>query len=519
MRFAQSYADHLSLMESEMNLDETKHLLSAQAVGFLSGMHHRMLIDGVWVDAASAERIHVIDPATEESIATVPAASAIDVDAAVRAARRAFDTGPWPTMKPVERQRLMLKLADLIEARAQTFAEIESLNNGKSVSVAMAVDVGQAIDFMRYMAGWVTKIEGVTCDVSVPYAPGARFVSHTRREAVGVVAAIVPWNFPLMIAVWKLGAALAAGCTVVLKPAEQTPLTALMLGQAIMDAGFPGGVVNIVTGEGRSAGGPLASHPLIDKVSFTGSTEVGRLIGHAAMDNMTRATLELGGKSPVIVLDDCDPSVAAAGATQAIFFNHGQACSAGSRLYVPRKMFDRVLADVVSMANQLPMGHGLDPNTQMGPLISHGQLQRVCGYIESGLQQGASLLTGGERVSRKGFYLQPTVMINVNQGMRVVQEEIFGPVLTALPYDTIDEAVRLANDTPFGLGASIWSNDLSRVQQLIPKIKAGTVWVNCHNVVDPAMPFGGYKQSGVGRDLGKASLDAYLETKSVIMAS
>lgn len=501
-----------------MELASARHLLSAQATEFLDRTHHHMLIDGEWVPAVSGACIEVINPASEEVIATVPAAATQDVAHAVQAARRAFESGPWPKLKPVDRQRLMLKLADLIEGRAQTFAEIESLDNGKSAGIALAVDVGHAIDVLRYMAGWATKIEGASTEVSVPYMPGAEFLSYTRREAVGVVAIVIPWNFPLMMAVWKLGPALAAGCTVVLKPAEQTPLSALMLGELIQQAGFPPGVVNIITGEGKDAGAPLVRHPSVNKVSFTGSTEVGKLIGHAAVDNMTRFTLELGGKSPVIVLDDCDPTTAAAGAAQAIFFNHGQVCCAGSRLFVHKKMFDRVVADVASIAEQMPMGHGLDPASQIGPLISRDQLDRVCRYIESGIQQGATVIAGGRRSDRPGYYVRPTVMADVNPSMRVVREEIFGPVLTAMPFDDLDDIAAWANDTPYGLGASIWSNNLSKVHRLIPKIKAGTVWVNCHSVLDPAMPFGGYKQSGIGRDLGKASLDSYLETKSVIVA-
>lgn len=501
-----------------MELTNTQHLISEPATQFLARMNHRMLIDGEWCAAVDGATLDVINPATEQVIGTVPAASERDVDLAVNAARRAFESGPWHTMRPVERQRLMLKLADLLEARAQVFAEIESIDNGKSAAIAQAVDVGLAVDFLRYMAGWATKIEGATMDVSVPYAPGAEFVAYTRREPVGVVAAVVPWNFPLLVAVWKLGPALAAGCTVVLKPAEQTPLTALMLGELILEAGFPAGVVNIVTGDGQNAGAPLVRHPRIHKVSFTGSTEVGKLIGKAAVDNMTRCTLELGGKSPVIVLDDCDPATAAAGAAQAIFFNHGQVCCAGSRLYVHKKMFDRVVADVAQIAAQMSLGHGLDPAAQMGPLVSREQMDRVCNYIDIGRSQGATVVAGGGRAKDKGFYVQPTVLTNVTPVMRVVQEEIFGPVLTAMPYDDLDEVAAWANDTPFGLGASIWSNNLSKVHRLIPKIKAGSVWVNCHSVLDPAIPFGGFKQSGIGRDMGKAALDSYLETKSVYIA-
>jgi phenylacetaldehyde dehydrogenase len=501
-----------------MNISDIKHLISEKTAKFLARGIHPLLIDGQWVQAESGQTIDVINPANEEVIGKVASAGKVDVDKAVAAARHAFDHGPWSKMRGVERERLLMKLADLLEANAQSFAEVESLDNGKSAGMAKAVDVAVAVDTIRYMAGWATKIEGATTDISVPFAPQAEFVTFTRREAVGVVAAVVAWNFPLLLAVWKLAPALAAGCTVVLKPAEQTPLTAIMLGELILEAGFPPGVVNIIVGDGPSAGAPLVSHPGVDKVSFTGSTEVGKLIGKAAVENMTRFTLELGGKSPVIVLDDCDPATAAAGAAQAIFFNHGQVCCAGSRLYVQKKMFDRVVADVAQIAQSMSLGHGLDPTSQMGPLVSREQMDRVCNYIDIGLSQGANVVTGGARAGEKGYYVQPTVLTNVNADMRVVQEEIFGPVLTCMPYDDIEEVAAWANNTHFGLGASIWSNNLSKVHRLIPKIKAGTVWVNCHSMLNPAMPFGGYKQSGIGRDLGKASLDSYLETKSVYIA-
>jgi phenylacetaldehyde dehydrogenase len=498
-----------------MNISDIKHLISEKTATFLARGTHPLLIDGQWVQAESGQTIDVINPANEEVIGKVASAGKTEVDNAVAAARRAFDHGPWGKMRGAERERLLMKLADLLEANAQSFAEVESLDNGKSAAMAQAVDVAVAVDTIRYMAGWASKIEGATTDISVPFAPQAEFVTFTRREAVGVVAAIVAWNFPLLLAVWKLAPALAAGCTVVLKPAEQTPLTALMLGELIAEAGFPPGVVNIIVGDGPSAGAPLVSHPGVDKVSFTGSTEVGKLIGKAAVENMTRFTLELGGKSPVIVLDDCDPATAAAGAAQAIFFNHGQVCCAGSRLYVQKKMFDRVVADVADIAKSMSLGHGLDPASRMGPLVSREQMDRVCNYINIGMSQGANVVTGGGRAGEKGYYVQPTILTNVNADMRVVQEEIFGPVLTAMPYDDIEEVAAWANNTQFGLGASIWSNNLSKVHRLIPKIKAGTVWVNCHSMLNPAMPFGGYKQSGIGRDLGKASLDSYLETKSV----
>jgi phenylacetaldehyde dehydrogenase len=492
--------------------------LSPKTVEFLARKNHPMLIDGKWVGAASGKTFETLNPADESVIGTVPAAGPADVDAAVRAAQRAFESGPWHTMKPAQREALLLKLADLVEQNAQTLAELESIDNGKSVAMAAAVDVGVTVGYFRYMAGWATKIEGSTLDVSVPFLPQNELVAYTRREPVGVVGAIVAWNFPLVLAGWKLGPALATGCTVVLKPAEQTPLSALFLGQLIQEAGYPDGVVNIITGDGPSAGAPLVSHPGVNKVTFTGSTEVGKLIGKAAMDNMTRVTLELGGKSPVIVLEDCDPAVAVAGAAAAIYFNNGQVCSAGSRLYAPKKMFDRIVADLASAANSMKIGPGLDPTNQINPLVSREQMDRVCGYIKIGQEQGGQIVAGGERAQPVGYFVKPTVIAQVNQKSRVVQEEIFGPVLVAMPYDDIDQVAAWANDTPYGLGASIWSNDLSKVHRLIPRLKAGTVWVNSHNMLDPALPFGGFKQSGFGREMGRAALDGYLESKSVFMA-
>lgn len=500
-------------------MDFTAHsnLVTAETVAFFK-QSHNMLIDGKWVDAVSGARLEVHDPADEKLIATVPEGDQQDIDLAVAAARRAFESGEWHDMRPAQRERLLLKLADLVEANAQNIAEIESIDNGKSVTVARYVDVALTVDFFRYMAGWATKIEGTTNDLSAPFAPANKFMAFTRKEPVGVVGAIVAWNFPLLLAAWKLGPALATGCTVVLKPAEQTPMSALRLGELILDAGYPAGVVNIVTGYGRTAGAALAGHPGIDKVTFTGSTEVGKMVGKAALDNMTRISLELGGKSPIIVLDDCDPAVAAAGAASAIFFNAGQVCCAGSRLYVHKKIFDRVVSDLSEVAGQMKIGRGLDPANELGPLVSRVQMERVCSYIDSGIEQGATAASGGARSGSSGFFVQPTVLVDVNPKMRVVREEIFGPVLVAMPYDDLDEVAAWANDTTYGLGASIWSNDLSRVHRLIPKIKAGTVWVNCHNILDSAMPFGGYKQSGLGREMGKACLDSYTESKSVIMS-
>lgn len=477
---------------------------------------HKLLIGGQWLDAASGETMSFRNPATGEVLGEVPSAAAEDVELAVRAARQAFDDSPWSRMRPRERQNLLWRLADLMERDAQQLAELECLNNGKSAAVAQVMDVQLAIDYLRYMAGWATKIEGASVDVSLPLMPDDQFHGYIRREPVGVVGAIVAWNFPLLLACWKLGPALATGCTLILKPADETPLTALKLAELVMEAGYPAGVFNLVTGTGLNAGAALTRHPGVNKLTFTGSTEVGKQIGKAAMDNMTRVTLELGGKSPTIVMGDADLQQAAAGAASAIFFNQGQVCCAGSRLYVQRKHFDNVIADIAGIANGMKLGNGLDPSVAMGPLISARQQQRVSNYIEMGRELGATIACGGESFG-PGYFVKPTVIVDVDQQHRLVQEEIFGPVLVAIPFDDIDEAVRLANDNPYGLGASIWSNDLGAVHRMIPRIRSGSVWVNCHSALDPALPFGGYKLSGVGREMGAAAIDHYTELKSVLI--
>ncbi|KAF1053347.1 MAG: Phenylacetaldehyde dehydrogenase [Stenotrophomonas maltophilia] len=475
-----------------------------------------LLIGDQWCGALDGGLMDLRNPATGEVLCQVPAGQVADVDRAVRAARQAFDDSPWQRMRPRERQNLLWKLADLMERDAQVLAELECLNNGKSAAVAKAMDVQLAIDFLRYMAGWATKIQGSTVDVSVPLMPDGEFHGYIRREAVGVVGAIVAWNFPLLLACWKLGPALATGCSVVLKPADETPLSALKLAELVLEAGYPAGVFNVVTGTGVIAGAALSQHPGVDKLTFTGSTAVGKLIGKAAMDNMTRVTLELGGKSPTIVLADADLATAAAGAAQAIFFNHGQVCCAGSRLYVQRKHFDRVVADVADIARGMKLGNALDPSVDMGPLISARQQSRVQGYIDLGREHGASLACGGESFG-PGYFVQPTVLVDVDQRNPLVQEEIFGPVLVAMPFDDLDDALRMANDSPYGLGASIWSNDLAAVHRLVPRIRSGSVWVNCHSALDPALPFGGYKMSGLGREMGAAAIEHYTEVKSVLM--
>jgi phenylacetaldehyde dehydrogenase len=476
----------------------------------------KMRIGADWQDAASGRTLSFRNPATGEVLGEVPAADAEDVDRAVRAARQSFDDSPWSRLRPRERQNMLWRLADLMERDAQQLAELECLNNGKSAAVAKVMDVQLAIDFLRYMAGWATKIEGSTVEASMPLMPNDQFHGFVRREAVGVVGAIVAWNFPLLLACWKLGPALATGCTVVLKPADETPLTALKLAELVDEAGYPAGVLNVITGTGLNAGAALSRHPGVDKLTFTGSTEVGKLIGKAAMDNMTRVTLELGGKSPTIVMPDANLQEAAAGAATAIFFNQGQVCCAGSRLYVHRKHFDNVVADIAGIANGMKLGSGLDPAVQMGPLISAKQQDRVTGYIELGRELGATIACGGESFG-PGYFVKPTVIVDVDQRHRLVQEEIFGPVLVAMPFDDIDEVIGMANDNPYGLGASIWSNDLGAVHRMIPRIKSGSVWVNCHSALDPALPFGGYKMSGVGREMGAAAIEHYTELKSVLI--
>ena len=477
----------------------------------------RLLIGGEWVASASSARIPVIDPATGAEVASVADANAADVDKAVAAARKAFEQGEWATMLPAAREALLWRLADLIDKHADELAELESIDNGKTRFMASVVDVPGARNHFRYMAGWATKIEGSTIDVSIGTRDGGRINAYTRREPVGVVAQIIPWNFPLVMAAWKLGPALAAGCTCVLKPAEQTPLSALRLGELIVEAGFPPGVVNILTGYGETAGAALVAHPGVDKVAFTGSTLVGKTINKTATDTLKRVSLELGGKSPVIVLPDADVDTVVGGAAGAIFLNAGQVCAAGSRLYVHRKIFDRVVEGVGGAAQAIRLGPGLDPNTQMGPLVSREQQERVLGYIQSGRAEGASVIAGGDAPTHSGFYVKPTVMADVKRSMRVVQEEIFGPVLVAQRFDDLDEVAALANDTPYGLSASIWSNDLKAVNRLIPKIRAGTVWVNTHGLVDANMPFGGFKHSGIGREHGRVGIEMYTEVKSVCM--
>ncbi len=472
----------------------------------------QMLINGKWVDAASGKTFPTYNPATGEVLAQVAEGDKEDVDRAVAAARAAFDKGPWRNITPSERGRVIWKLADLLEKRLEEFAQLECLDQGKPLGLTRMVDIPTSIDQLRYYAGWATKVEGSTIPIS---AHGAKFLAYTLREPIGVVGQIIPWNFPMVMATLKLAPALATGCTVVLKPAEQTPLTALMLGELIQEAGIPDGVVNIVTGYGETAGAALAAHPNVDKIAFTGSTEVGKLIVHAAAGNLKKVSLELGGKSPNIVFQDAEIESAIPGAANAIFFNQGQVCCAGSRLYVEDKQFDRVVDGVSQLASKIRVGPGMESTSDMGPVVSEEQMNRVCSYLESGFSEGAKAVTGGSRQGDKGYFVKPTVLVNTNEKMKVVREEIFGPVVTVMPFSDVDDLIAKANNTPYGLAAAVWTRDIKKAHRTAAALRAGTVWINCYGVLDSAMPFGGYKQSGWGREMGKEMLELYTEVKSV----
>jgi phenylacetaldehyde dehydrogenase len=481
-----------------------------QVVGSLS---RKMLINGEWVDSASGKTFETLNPASEEVLATVAHGEAEDVNRAVGVARAAFaDGSPWRTMPPGQRGKIIHKLGDLVLEHLEEFALLESLDNGKPYSVAKAADVPLTADLFHYMSGWATKIEGSTIPAS-GLDPDL-YLTFTLREPVGVCGQIIPWNFPLLMAAWKIGPVLAAGCTTILKPAEQTPLSALLLGELAMQAGLPPGVLNIVTGFG-DAGAALAAHPNVDKVAFTGSTEVGREIVKAAAGNLKKVTLELGGKSPNVVYADADLDKAIAGSAHAIFFNQGECCVAGSRLYVEESVYDQVVEGVTEQARMIKVGNGLDPETTMGPLVSQEQFDRVTGYIQSGRDEGANIM-GGNRVGDRGYFVAPTVLTGTREDMKAVQEEIFGPVVAVAPFNAEAQIMPTANNTNYGLGAGVFTRDIGKAYRTAKRLRAGTVWVNTWNVFDAALPFGGYKESGWGREMGHAVFNNYMETKTVI---
>lgn len=482
--------------------------LNPRVQAFLKGTK-KLLINGELVEAASGKTFETLDPSNGKVLAVVSEAGPEDVDKAVKAARTAFDNGPWKRMSASERSRLIYKLADLMEEHKEALAQLDTLDNGKPIGETTNADVPLAIDHFRYYAGWTTKIVGQTIPVA------GNYFNYTRHEAVGVVGQIIPWNFPLLMAAWKLGAALATGCTIVLKPAEQTPLSALYLGQLALEAGFPPGVLNVIPGFGETAGSPLVDHPDVDKIAFTGSTSVGKMIMRQASGTVKKISLELGGKSPNIILPDADMSKAIPGALMGIMFNQGQVCCAGSRLYIQKKSYDNVVADLVSHAKNIKQGAGLDPTTQIGPLVSGEQLERVGSYIEKGKSEGAEVVTGGNYGQGEGYFVTPTIFAGVEDEMTIAKEEIFGPVVAAMPFDDLDDVINRANNSEYGLAAGLWTQDVKKAHYVANELKAGTVWVNCYNAFDAASPFGGYKQSGIGREMGSYALDNYTEVKSV----
>ena len=487
-----------------------------EVAAFLRAQPKKLFIGGRWVESASGKTFETLDPATGQVLTRVAEAGAEDVDRAVAAARRSLDRGTWRDLPPAERAKVLWQVGDMIEERATEFAQLETLDNGMAINDALLFHAPLAAATFRYYAGWVTKLDGATQQVSLP----GKYLSYTLREPVGVVGQIIPWNFPLLMAAWKIAPALACGNSVVLKPSEETPLSALLLAELLQEAELPDGVLNVLPGRGEDAGARLAAHPDVDKIAFTGSTEVGKLIARASADsNLKRVSLELGGKSPNIVFADADLSRAVSGAFFGIFFNQGQVCSAGSRLFVQEKIYDQALDELLKTVEQTRIGPGIDPVTQMGPLVSKTQMERVLGYIQTGSNEGARLLAGGGRPEGlgSGYFVKPTVFADVDGSMRIAREEIFGPVVAAIPFSDEEDLVAKANSTIYGLVAGVWTNNVARAHRVAHALKAGTVYVNCYHIVDPVTPWGGYKQSGWGRELGPYALDLYTEVKNVIV--
>ncbi len=472
----------------------------------------KLLIDGKWRDSVSGKTFETVNPATEEVIAQVAEGDAADIDLAVKAARKAFDSGPWRKTDARDRGRLLYKLADLVEQNLEDLAQLESLDNGKPLNESRSADLPLVVDCFRYYAGWADKIHGQTIPIR------GNYFCYTKREPVGVAGQIIPWNFPMLMVAWKWGPALAAGCTVILKPAEQTPLSALRLGELALEAGFPPGVINIVNGFGETAGDALVKHPGADKVAFTGSTEIGKIIMKNAANSIKRVTLELGGKSPNIVFADADLDAAVNGAILGLYLNQGQCCCAGSRLFVQDKVYDKMVGMLADKAKGRKLGDPFDPTTEQGPQVDKTQFDKIMSYIAKGKQQGATCVAGGERFGDKGYFIQPTVFADVKDDMTIASEEIFGPVMQVLRFKDVDEVVQRANTTDYGLAAAIWTRDIGKAHAIADRVRAGTVWVNCYDVFDAAAPFGGFKASGIGRELGEKALDNYTEHKTVTVA-
>ena len=470
------------------------------------------LIGGQWRDSVSGSTFETINPATEEVITEVAEGGAADIDLAVKAARKAFDSGPWRKMDARDRGRLIHKLADLIEENIDELAELETLDNGKPIKESRYADLPLVIDAFRYYAGWADKIHGQTLPVR------GNYFAYTRKEPVGVAGQIIPWNFPMLMVSWKWAPALAAGCTIVLKPAEQTPLTALKLGELAMEAGFPDGVINIVNGFGETCGAPLVAHPGVDKIAFTGEGSTGKIIVRSAIETMKRVTLELGGKSPNIVLDDADLDAAVDGALLGIYLNQGQCCCAGSRLFVQESVHDEFVAKLAAKVRTRKLGDPFDPSTEQGPQVDRAQFDKILSYIEQGRSQGARVVTGGERHGDKGFFIQPTIFADVKDDMAIAKDEIFGPVLSVIKFRDVEEAILRGNTTDYGLAAAVWTRDIGKAHSIAHRLRAGTVWINCYDVFDAAAPFGGFKQSGIGRELGEKGLDNYTEVKTVTVS-